>query len=166
ATLGAALLASAREMIAFYISLELLSISLYALVAVVKTDRRGSEAAFKYLIIGAASSAILLYGLAILYGLTGETDLVAVGRSITHTTAASALGLALVLIGLSFKLGAFPFHQWVPDVYEGAPAPVAGLIATMSKTAGFAIVARVSVSAFGAGTSNWTALVAALATAT
>ena len=166
ATLGAALLASAREMIAFYVALELLSVSLYAMVGLVKTDQRGSEAAFKYLIIGAASSAVLLYGLALLYGITGETDLVAVGRSISHTTAASALALALVLVGLCFKLGAFPFHQWVPDVYEGAPAPVAGLIATMSKTAGFAIVARVAVSSFGAEISSWTALIAAVATAT
>ena len=166
ATLGAALLASAREMIAFYIALELLSVCLYVLVGIVKTDRRGSEAAFKYVIIGAASSAVLLYGLAILYGITGATDLVVVGRSITHTTAASALGLSLVIVGLCFKLGAVPFHQWVPDVYEGASAPVAGLIATLSKTAGFAILARVTVSAFGASVSNWTALIAVVAAAT
>lgn len=165
ATLGGVLLASAREMISFYIALELLSVSLYVLVAIIKTQRRGSEAAFKYLVLGAASSAVLLYGLAILYGVSGQTDLVAVGRSITHTTAASALGITLVLVGLAFKLGAVPFHQWVPDVYEAAPAPVAGLIAAMSETAGFAIVARVAVTAFGAEASNWTALIAILAVA-
>ncbi|HEV3123490.1 MAG TPA: NADH-quinone oxidoreductase subunit N [Candidatus Dormibacteraeota bacterium] len=166
ATLGAVLLVSAREMIAFYIALELLSVSLYVLVGIVKTDARGSEAAFKYLIIGAASSAVLLYGLAILYGLTGETDLVAVGTTLTHNTGASALGLTLVLAGLCFKLGAVPFHQWVPDVYEGASAPVAGFIATLSKTAGFAIIARVAVTALPASSSNWTALLAIISAAT
>lgn len=166
ATLGAALLASAREMIAFYVALELLSVCLYVLVGIVKTDRRSSEAAFKYLVIGAASSAILLYGLALLYGLTRSTDLVAVGRALGHPSAAAVLAAGLVVVGLAFKLGAVPFHQWVPDVYEGAPAPVSGLIATMSKTAGFAILARVAVSGFGATTSNWTAVVAAIAAAT
>ena len=163
ATLGGVLLGSAREMISFYIALELLSVSLYVLVPIIKTQPKGSEAAFKYLVLGAASSAVLLYGLAILYGVSGQTDLVAVGKSITHTTAASALGVSLVLVGLTFKLGAVPFQQWVPDVYEGAPAPVAGLIAAMSETAGFAIVARVAVTAFGAEASNWTALIAIVA---
>lgn len=165
ATLGAALLASTREMIAFYVALELLSVSLYALVGMVKTERWSSEAAFKYLIIGAASSAVLLYGLALLYGLTQTTDLVAVGRALSQPRPAAVLGAGLVVVGLAFKLGAVPFHQWVPDVYQGAPAPVAGLIATMSKTAGFAVLARVAISGFGATTGNWTALVAAMAAA-
>jgi NADH-quinone oxidoreductase subunit N len=165
ATLGAALLVSAREMIAFYIALELLSVSLYILVGIVKTERRGSEAAFKYLVIGAASSAVLLYGLAIIYGITGTTDLIGVGAALKQTTPASALGFTLILVGLCFKLGAVPFHQWVPDVYEGAPAPVSGLIATLSKTAGFAIIARVVVTAFPTSSSNWTALLAVVAAA-
>jgi len=165
ATLGGALLVSAREMIAFYVALELLSVSLYVLVGMAKTDPRGSEAGFKYLIFGAASSAVLLYGLALLYGLTGTTVLTEVAQHLGHTTAASALGIALVLVGLSFKLGAVPFHQWVPDVYEGAPAPIAGLIATLSKTAGFAAVARLAVVTFGVSASTWTAVIAALAVA-
>src|SRR5258708_13403200 len=165
ATLGAVLMASAREMIALFVAIELLSVSLYVLVALVKTDRRGSEAAFKYLILGATSSAVLLYGLAILYGVTGSTVLTDVARGLTHTTGVTALGISLVLAGLAFKLGAVPFQQWVPDVYEGAPAPVAGLIASLSKTAGFALVARLVVTSFPASSSTWTAVIATMAAA-
>lgn len=165
ATLGAVLMASAREMIALFVAIELLSVSLYVLVALVKTDRRGSEAAFKYLILGATSSAVLLYGLAILYGVTGSTVLTDVAHGLTHTTGVTAVGIALVLAGLGFKLGAVPFQQWVPDVYEGAPAPVAGLIASLSKTAGFALVARLAVTSFPASSSTWTAVIATMAAA-
>jgi NADH-quinone oxidoreductase subunit N len=150
ATLGAVLLVSAREMIAFYIALELLSVSLYVLVGIVKTDARGSEAAFKYLIIGAASSAVLLYGLAILYGLTGRTDLYAVAQEIAAQGGNSpALMLATVFVigGLSFKIAAVPFHQWVPDVYQGSPTPVTAFVSVSSKAAGYALLVRVLTSA-------------------
>jgi proton-translocating NADH-quinone oxidoreductase chain N len=165
ATLGAALLASARDMIALYISLELLSVSLYILVGIAKTEPRGSEAAFKYLILGAASSAVLLYGLAILYGLSGSTSFTDLAVALNHTTGTTALGIALALAGMAFKLGAVPFHQWVPDVYEGAPSPVAGLIASLSKTAGFVMVVRFAVTSFPGNSTTWTAVIAAVATA-
>ncbi|TMC48600.1 MAG: NADH-quinone oxidoreductase subunit N [Chloroflexi bacterium] len=160
ATLGAVLLASAREMIAFYVALELLSISLYILVGISKTEPRSSEAAFKYLVYGAAASAVLLYGLALLYGLTGRTDLVGVAHGLGSSSAAAALALTLVIAGLTFKLGAVPLHQWVPDVYEGATAPVAGFIATLSKAAGFAILLRVVVTTFPVARSTWLAVIA------
>src|SRR5438309_1405223 len=159
ATLGAVLLASAREMIAFYVALELLSISLYILVGISKTEPRSSEAAFKYLVYGAAASAVLLYGLALLYGLTGRTDLVGVAHGLGSSSAAAALALTLVIAGLTFKLGAVPLHQWVPDVYEGATAPVAGFIATLSKAAGFAILLRVVVTTFPVARSTWLAVI-------
>src|SRR5205807_1251646 len=149
-----------REMIAFYVALELLSISLYILVGMSKTERRSSEAAFKYLVYGAAASAVLLYGLALLYGLTGRTDLVGVAHGLGSSSAAVALALTLVIAGLTFKLGAVPLHQWVPDVYEGATAPVAGLIATLSKAAGFAILLRVVVTTFPVARSTWLAVIA------
>ena len=166
ATLGAVLLASARKMIAFYVALELLSISLYILVGMSKTERRSSEAAFKYLVYGAAASAVLLYGLALLYGLTGRTDLVGVAHGLGSSSAAVALALTLVIAGLTFKLGAVPLHQWVPDVYEGATAPVAGFIATLSKAAGFAILLRVVVTTFPVARSTWLAVIALAAALT
>ncbi len=165
ATLGGELLASARDMLALYVALELLSVSLYILVGLLKTEPRGSEAAFKYLILGAASSAVLLYGLAMLYGLTGTTVLTEVATGLTHTGAGAAFGIALVLAGMAFKLGAVPFHQWVPDVYEAAPAPVAGYIAAVSKLAGFAMVARFAATTLPLSASSWTAVIAVVAAA-
>ena len=126
ATVGGMFMASAREMIELYVSLETLSIALYVMVAFNKGSRLSSEAGFKYLVVGAASSAILLYGLAILYGLTGRTELDAVAKQlIAHRSNSPALVLAMLFVvgGISFKIAAVPFHQWVPDVYQGAPTP-------------------------------------------
>ncbi|MEA2647365.1 MAG: NADH-quinone oxidoreductase subunit [Chloroflexota bacterium] len=145
ATVGGMFMASAREMIELYVALETLSISLYVMVAFNKRERLSSEAGFKYLIVGAASSAVLLYGLAILYGLTGRTDLVAVAQVISQGSNSPALMLAMVLVigGLSFKIGAVPFHQWVPDVYQGAPTPVTAFVSVSSKAAGWGLLLRV-----------------------
>ena len=143
-------MASAREMIELYVALETLSIALYVMVAFNKGERLSSEAGFKYLVVGAASSAILLYGLAILYGLTGRTNLDAVGQEIAKSGSASpALVLAAILIigGFSFKIAAVPFHQWVPDVYQGAPTPVTAFISVSSKAAGYGLLIRVLTSA-------------------
>ena len=145
ATVGGMFMASAREMIELYVALETLSISLYVMVAFNKRERLSSEAGFKYLIVGAASSAILLYGLAILYGLTGRTDLLAVGQVLAQGSNSPALMLAMILVigGLSFKIGAVPFHQWVPDVYQGAPTPVTAFVSVSSKAAGWGLLLRV-----------------------
>jgi NADH-quinone oxidoreductase subunit N len=146
ATVGGMFMASAREMIEAYVALETLSISLYVLVAFNKADRLSSEAGFKYLVVGAASSAVLLYGLAILYGLTGRTDLVAVAQAVAAGGANSpALALATILVvgGLSFKIGLVPFHQWIPDVYQGAPTPVTAFVSTASKAAGYGLLIRI-----------------------
>jgi proton-translocating NADH-quinone oxidoreductase chain N len=168
ATVGGMFMASAREMIELFVALETLSISLYVMVSFHKGDRKSSEAGFKYLVVGAASSAILLYGLAILYGLTGRTNLDAVGQAIaTRGTNSPALMLAALFIigGFSFKIAAVPFHQWVPDVYQGAPTPVTAFIAVSSKTAGYALLIRVLTSALLPLAHQWSlyrALIAAV----
>jgi NAD(P)H-quinone oxidoreductase subunit 2 len=149
ATVGGMFMASAREMIQLFVSLETLSISLYVLTAFNKGERLSSEAGFKYLVFGAASSAVLLYGLAILYGLTGRTELAAVAAQVTAQGSSPALVLAAIFVigGLSFKIAAVPFHQWVPDVYQGAPTPVTAFISVSSKAAGYALLVRVLTSA-------------------
>lgn len=169
ATAGGMFMASAREMIELYVSLETLSIALYVMVAFNKGERRSSEAGFKYLVFGAASSAVLLYGLAILYGLTGRTNLDAVGQELARAgTASPALVLATIFIigGFSFKIAAVPFHQWVPDVYQGAPTPVTAFIAVSSKTAGYALLIRVLTSALLPLTHQWGMYIAIVAAIT
>jgi NADH-quinone oxidoreductase subunit N len=169
ATLGGMFMASAREMIELYVALETLSIALYVMVALNKGQRLSSEAGFKYLIVGGASSAVLLYGLAILYGLTGRTNLDAVARAIVAGGASSpALVLASILIigGLSFKIAAVPFHQWVPDVYQGAPTPVTAFVAVSSKTAGYGLLIRVLTSALLPLSAQWTIYLAVIAAVT
>jgi len=169
ATVGGMFMASAREMIELYVALETLSISLYVMVALNRRQRLSSEAGFKYLVVGGASSAVLLYGLAILYGLTGRTNLDAVGRTIVAGgTSSPALVLASILIigGLSFKIAVVPFHQWVPDVYQGAPTPVTAFIAVSSKTAGYALLIRILSSALLPLASQWTIYLAVVAAIT
>jgi NADH-quinone oxidoreductase subunit N len=164
--LGGALLVAAREMAALWIALELLSLSLVLLVAVVKTDRRGSEAAVKQLVVGGAASATLLYGFALLYGAGGSTVLVDVAAQVRHASAATALGMALVVAALLVKLGAVPFHQWVPDTTRGAPPAVTVLAFGVGGTAIAGALARVVVTTFPFEAGNWTALVALAASLT
>ncbi|HEY8739328.1 MAG TPA: NADH-quinone oxidoreductase subunit N, partial [Candidatus Dormibacteraeota bacterium] len=169
ATVGGMFMVSAREMIQLYVSLETLSIALYVMVAFSKTSRLSSEAAFKYLIVGAASSAILLYGLAILYGLTGRTELDAVARQVASGGSNSpALVLAMIFVigGLSFKIAAVPFHQWVPDVYQGAPTPVTAFVSVSSKAAGYGLLIRVLNSALLPLSHQWAIYLAVIAVAT
>ena len=169
ATVGGMFMASAREMIELYVALETLSISLYVMVAFNKRERLSSEAGFKYLVVGAASSAVLLYGLAILYGLTGRTDLNAVSQVISSGhTSNPALVLAVIFIigGFSFKIAAVPFHQWVPDVYQGSPTPVTAFISVSSKAAGYALLIRVLTSALGPMSHQWQIYLAVIAVIT
>lgn len=169
ATVGGMFMVSAREMIQLYVSLETLSIALYVMVAFNKGSRLSSEAGFKYLIVGAASSAVLLYGLAILYGLTGRTELDAVARVIMArglNSPALVLAMLFVVGGISFKIAAVPFHQWVPDVYQGAPTPVTAFISVSSKAAGYGLLIRVLTSGLQPLSHQWAIYLAFVAVAT
>lgn len=149
--LGLMLMAATRELISIYVALELSSMSLYALTAFLK-DKKSTEAGVKYLLLGAIASAVLLYGMVLIYGLTGTTDLVAIKDSLVATGLREpALFLAVVMIGcgFAFKIAAVPFHMWAPDVYEGAPTPVTAYLSVASKAAGFAVILRVFFTAFG-----------------
>jgi NADH-quinone oxidoreductase subunit N len=149
-TVGMMFLASAKELITLYIGLELTTIPLFVLAAYHKTNRGSAEAGLKYMIIGAASSAILLYGLSIIYGLTGTTYLrqVTINLSIHFIAygnigAAFSVALMMLIAGLLFKLAIVPFHMWAPDVYEGSPTPITAFLSVASKGAGLAAVVRI-----------------------
>lgn len=144
ATLGMMLMAGAGELITMYVGLELMTISFYILVAYLAEDARSSEAGIKYLVLGATSSAILLYGISLIYGLTGSTQLSEVASGLGATlTPASFLATVFILAGLGFKISLVPFHLWAPDIYEGAPTPVTAFLAIASKAAAFAALVRV-----------------------
>ncbi len=144
---GAMFMASTTELISIYISLELTSIPLYVMAGLIRTSERSAEAAVKYVLLGAMSSAILLYGFALLYGLTGTTDLMSIATSLRtafHNGNAMELVAALfVIAGFGFKISAVPFHMWAPDIYEGAPTPATAFFSVASKAAGFAALIRV-----------------------
>lgn len=162
ATLGMTLLSSATELITLYVSLEVLSLSVYALTGFLK-DPKSSESSLKYMLLGAVSSAVLLYGMALIYGFTGSTQLSGIAAAINRVTSTSILdnpgllmGIALLVAGFGFKIAAVPFHLWVPDVYEGAPTPIVGFLSVGSKAAGFALILRVFYTAFE--TPEWLSL--------
>jgi len=155
---GLALMASTGELISIYISLELASISLYALVAFLK-DSKSSEAGLKYMILGAISSAVLLLGMAFIFGVTGTTHLDQILAQVGGLFSGSEVqlwdnpallfGIVLMVAGFGFKIASVPFQMWVPDVYEGAPTPITAYLSVASKAAGFAVVLRVFHAAFG-----------------
>jgi len=171
-TLGMMLMAATTDLISIYIALELTSISLYALVGFLK-DTKSTEASLKYLLLGAIASAILLYGMALIFGFTGKTQLGEIAQVIQamspQTLLASPaliLGIVLLIAGFGFKIAAVPFQMWVPDVYEGAPTPITAYLSVASKAAGFAIIMRVFFSAFGLPewlSLNWGIIFAVLA---
>ncbi|MFH0942279.1 MAG: NADH-quinone oxidoreductase subunit N [Chloroflexota bacterium] len=150
--LGMMLMAATAEMISIYIALELTSISLYILVGFLK-DSKSAESSIKYLLLGAVASAVLLYGMALVFGVTGSTRLGDIAGALGSTglgSPALLLGVVLLICGFGFKIAAVPFHLWVPDVYEGAPTPITAYLSVGSKAAGFAVILRVFVTAFGA----------------
>ncbi|HXI21988.1 MAG TPA: NADH-quinone oxidoreductase subunit N [Gemmatimonadales bacterium] len=146
ATAGSAVLVASSHFVSFFLGLELLSISLYTLIAYPQDWRAGVEAAVKYLILAAASSAFLLFGMALMYAQLGSMSFPMLSTKLAGATGRSdpilLAGLAMLLVGIGFKLAVVPFHMWTPDVYEGAPAPVAAFVATASKGAMFAVLLR------------------------
>jgi NADH-quinone oxidoreductase subunit N len=144
---GMMLMASTGELITIYIALELTSIPLYVMAGMIRTSERSAEAAVKYVLLGAMSSAILLYGFALLYGLTGTTDLKGIAdafaRSLDQGNMLVLIAEVLILAGFGFKISAVPFHMWAPDIYEGAPTPATAFFSVGSKAAGFAALIRV-----------------------
>ncbi|MBI3327192.1 MAG: NADH-quinone oxidoreductase subunit N, partial [Nitrospinae bacterium] len=144
-TIGMMIMAAGVDLLAIYIGLELMSLSIYALAGFIKRDPKSIEAALKYFLMGSFSSGVLLYGLALLYGLTGGTQLSVVAERVGTLGSNPALMLAIVLLvgGFGFKVAAVPFHMWAPDVYEGAPHSVVGFISVGSKAAAFAGLIRI-----------------------
>jgi NADH-quinone oxidoreductase subunit N len=145
AATGGIVLVSAQHLAGLFIGLELLSVPVYGLVAYAFFNKRSLEAGIKYMVLSAAGSAFLLFGMALLYAEAGSLSFSGIGHALAATGAPSAiaqLGLGMMLVGLAFKLSLVPFHLWTPDVYEGAPAPVAAFLATASKVAVFAVMVR------------------------
>lgn len=167
--LGMNLMAVSSDLVMLYLSIETTSIPLYILSGFMLNDEKSTEAGFKYLLFGALTSTVMLYGFSLVFGFTGTTNLYQL-TDMFKTGAlplATALGtMALILIGLGFKVSIVPFHFWAPDVYEGAPTPVAGFLSTASKAAGFAVLVRLFFVAFSGFTVSWTTVLAVLAAIT
>ena len=167
--LGMNVMAQSRELLTAYISLELLSFSLYILTAYARNNARSNEAGLKYIIVGAFSSAILLYGVSMVYSTLGVTKFAAISAALTgvgDVSPALWVGMALILVGLGFKLAAVPFHMWAPDIYEGAPLPVTAYLAIGSKAAAFALVLRLFAEGFLPAVEQWQMVVAVMAAVT
>jgi len=162
-TAGLMTMAGAGDLITLYLGLELSTISLYPLAAWHKGNPRSAEAGLKYMLLGAVSSAVLLYGLTIVYGSAGSTSFPMIKQAVgTMPSAALLLGMAFVAAGFAFKVAAAPFHMWAPDVYEGAPTPVTAFLSVASKAAGFAVLLRVFLGLFGGITASWAPAIAIL----
>ncbi len=165
AVIGMLIMASAYSFLTIYLGLELLSLSLYAMVALQKDSAVASEAAMKYFVMGALASGLLLYGISMLYGVTGSIEISTIGSFLSNGLHGQdkvvMLALIFILSGLLFKLGAVPFHMWVPDVYDGAPTSVTLFIASAPKIASFCILMRILVEATPVMSGMWTAILIA-----
>ncbi len=167
ATFGFMLMASARELITVYLSLEMASIPLYLLVAMMKNDLRSTEAGLKYLLLGALSSACFLFGMVLLYAASGTTILPDIAARLPSANPAlSVVAVVLVMAGLGFKVAAVPFHMWVPDVYQGAPTPTTAFLSVASKSAGFVLALRFFGVGLGTILPIWSPMIAVLAAVT
>ena len=168
ATLGMMLLVSATSLVTIYLGLELLTLSSYALVALNRDSPASSEAAIKYFVLGALASGLLLYGMSMIYGATGTLDLAKI-HAVADFSANSphrtllAFGLVFLVVGVAFKLGAAPFHMWLPDVYQGAPTAVTLFIGSASKLAAFGMTWRLLDGAMGGMSGQWTLMLSLLA---
>jgi len=153
ATVGMMIMAGARDLMVLFLGLETMSVSVYVLVGMNRRSARSAEGALKYFLLGAFSTAFLLYGIALVYGATGSTNLSEIGGRISALSLGDSpmllVGVALLLVGFAFKMAAAPFHMWAPDVYEGAPTPITGYMAAAVKAAAFAAFFRVWIEGFG-----------------
>jgi len=166
ATLGMMVMISANHFLTIYLGLELLSLSLYAMVALQRDSARATEAAMKYFVLGALASGLLLYGISMIYGATGTLEISGVAQAIYHQAANRTIlmfGLVFVVAGLAFKLGVVPFHMWIPDVYHGAPAAVTLFIASAPKLAAFAMSMRLLVNGLFELADQWQSMLMFLA---
>jgi NADH-quinone oxidoreductase subunit N len=158
AMLGMMVMISGQSMLTLYMGLELLSLCLYSLVALDRDNARATEAAMKYFVLGALASGMLLYGMSMLYGMTGSLDISQISGAILNGVpdrSVLILGLVFVVAGLAFKLGAVPFHMWLPDVYHGAPTSITLLIGSAPKFAAFALVMRLLIQALQGMVADW-----------
>jgi NADH-quinone oxidoreductase subunit N len=162
---GMMFMVSGTHLISIYVGLELLSLSSYILAGYFKNEQKSTEAAMKYFVLGAVSSAILLYGITLIYGVCGTLNLLEIARTLSDIVQNDALIFGVILLGcgLCFKIAAVPFHVWTPDVYEGAPTPVTAFLSTASKAAAFAIFARIFYVAFGDFHLSWNNVLATVA---
>ncbi len=161
ATLGILLMISANNLISLYMALELQSLALYVICAINRESLRSTEAGLKYFVLGALSSGMLLYGMSLIYGFTGNTGFQEIAAVLSAETRSLGVvfGLVFVLAGLAFKISAVPFHMWTPDVYEGAPTPVTAFLAAAPKIGAMAIFVRVVVDAFQPVFADWQQIV-------
>ena len=168
-TVGAMTIALSADLITLFIGLETMTIPIYVLAGIQRSDRFANEAALKYFLLGAFSSALLLYGFAWLYGVAHATDFVTIAGVLTSQGIANGttiVALALITVGLGFKAAIVPFHQWTPDAYDGAPTPATAFMSVGPKAAAFAAILRVMVGALGPLSVDWSAMLAVLAALT
>ncbi|MCC6244090.1 MAG: NADH-quinone oxidoreductase subunit N, partial [Gemmatimonadaceae bacterium] len=166
---GMLVLAAARDLMFVFLGIELMSIAVYVLAGVNRRSARGAESAIKYLLLGSFATGFLLYGMALVFGATGSTRLVDIAAWVTEYPSLSPMfltGLGLLMIGFGFKVALAPFHLWTPDVYDGAPLPVAAFMAAVVKTAAFATFMRVMMEAFHGAVASWHPVLWWLAAAT
>jgi NADH-quinone oxidoreductase subunit N len=181
ATVGMMFIACGYDLISLYISLELMALTFYVLVAFTKREKKSNEAAMKYFLLGAFSSGVLLYGMSLIYGIAGSTNIGEIGRTISslmpdiqaqssgelaHLRPLLLFGMIALGAGLFFKIAAVPFHMWAPDVYEGAPTSVTAFLSTGSKAASFALYARIFSEALGGMRTDWAPLLGLVAAIT
>ncbi|BCB97017.1 NADH-quinone oxidoreductase subunit N [Dissulfurispira thermophila] len=165
ATTGMMLMASAKDLIILYLGLELMALSTYILAGIKRHDIKSNEAAMKYFLLGAFSSALLLYGISLIYGMTTTTDIYKIAEHLktTEVTITLLLSMVLIVVAFSFKIAAAPFHMWAPDVYEGAPASITAFMSVGPKAAGFAVIGRVFYIAFQSIQADWTPILIGIA---
>jgi NADH-quinone oxidoreductase subunit N len=170
ATIGMMIMASGAELITIFLGIELMSISLYALTGYTRTRMISNEAALKYFLLGSFATGFLLYGIALIYGSTGTTDIKGISTFLSTTDVQGSglivMGMVLILIGLGFKIALVPFHMWTPDVYTGAPAPITAFMSAGPKAAAFAAFVRIFMDAFPSLQGEWTALIWVIAVLT
>ncbi|HLE78623.1 MAG TPA: NADH-quinone oxidoreductase subunit N [bacterium] len=164
--LGAMLMAASGDLLMVFLGLETLSIPLYVLAAFARSDVRSQEAGMKYFLLGAFSTVFFLYGLALVYGAVGSTQLGALAAAAAGPSLLLAVGIGLLTIGLGFKAAVVPFHAWAPDVYEGAPMPVTAYMAVIAKVGAFAALLRIFTEALAARPAQWSAVLAVICVAT